>query len=321
MMGKMMKINKKISVIIPCFNEEKGIVDFYEELSCVMAANTDQYEILFIDDGSTDLTLDTLLEVYRKDEHVRVLELSRNFGHQAAISAGLDAAEGDAVIMMDADMQHPVAVIPAMLEKWLEGYDVVYTIRNDPPDIRPFKKITAKLFYKSINFLGNINLPENSADFRLLDAMVVEQFKRITEKTKFLRGLVSWVGFRQYALQYDAAARHAGESKYTLKKMFKFAFDGITSFSAFPLHISTFIGVFVSLLSFIYAGYAVFIKIFTDEALTGWASLLASVLFLGGVQLLSLGIIGEYLHRIYIETKGRPIYITRKEHSREQPPF
>lgn len=303
-----------ISIILPCFNEEENMDEIYSRLTSILSKECHNYELIFIDDGSADNTLGKLKALCELDRKVKVLELSRNFGHQAAICAGLDYAQGDAVIMMDADLQHPPELIPTLIEKWKSGYEIVYTIRTDPPGLPQIKKITAKLFYKLINKLANINIPENGADFRLLDRKVVLQLSKMAEKTKFLRGLVNWIGYKQCPVHYTAFPRYAGETKYTLFKMLKFAFDGITSFSAFPLHISTGIGFIVSVLSFIYAVYAIYIRIFTNVTLPGWTSVLVAILFLGGVQLLSLGMIGEYINRIYTETKSRPVYIVRSIH-------
>lgn len=303
-----------ISVILPCFNEESNIDEIHTRLNAVVHSRGEDYELIFVDDGSTDKSLDKLAALGERNRNVKVIELSRNFGHQAAICAGLDHAIGDAVIMMDADLQHPPELIPLLIEKWKEGYEIVYTVRRDPPGTSLFKRMTAKAFYRLINRLAKIHIPENSADFRLLDAKVVKEFNALKEKTKFLRGLVNWVGFRKCAVNYDASPRFAGKSKYTFWKMIKFAFDGITSFSAFPLHMATMLGIFVSILSFIYAAYAIYIRIFTKEAVAGWTSVLVAVLFLGGVQLLSLGVVGEYLNRVYTETKSRPTYIVRTVH-------
>lgn len=308
-----------ISIILPCFNEEGNLLKLHERLSAVISLSEYDFEFLFVDDGSTDNTRRVLADLCRKDSKMKVIELSRNFGHQAAICAGIDHANGNALIMLDADLQHPPELITEMMKKWQEGYDIVYTVRNDPKGASKFKTGTAKLFYKLINALSNTYIPENSADFRLMDEKVVAEFRKLKESDKFLRGLVSWVGFRQHCIRYDADPRYAGKSGYSLLKMIKFAFDGITSFTAFPLHVSTILGICVSLFSFLYAVYAVCIKIFTEEALPGWASVLVAVLFLGGVQLLSLGVIGEYLNRIYTETKSRPAYIVSKIRSRSFP--
>lgn len=308
-----------ISVVLPVCNEEKTIDEMYTRLAGVVCGLTDEFEFIFVNDGSSDYSGNKLANLASRDTRVKIIELSRNFGHQAAICAGLEYSRGDAVIMMDADLQHPPELVPLLLQKWREGNDIVFTVRDSSADFGFFKNITAKFFYKCINLLSSIDIPENSADFRLFDRSVVNQLLRFKERTVFLRGLVAWVGFRKVAVHYDAAPRHAGETKYTLVKMVKFAFDGITSFSTIPLHISTIIGVIVSLFSFSYAVYAIWIKLFTDRALPGWTSVLVSVLFLGGVQLLSLGIIGAYLNRIYTETKGRPKFIVRSAYGLEKP--
>lgn len=300
-----------ISIIIPCFNEEDNIELLYKRLVSVLNGTGMEFELIYIDDGSKDESLMRMKNIEEVDNRVKILEFSRNFGHQSAVFAGLEYADGDAVIMMDSDLQHPPELIPKLIEKWKQGFDIVYTVRNDPPEISLFKKMTSKFFYKLINFLAEIHLPANSADFRLFDKKVVLHFRSLTEKSKFLRGLVSWIGFKQCPVSYDAVSRMSGRSKYTLIKMIRFAMDGIISFSAFPLRISTFFGFIVSFASFFYAIYAIYIKLFTNKALPGWTSVLVSVLFLGGIQLLSLGIIGEYLDRIYKETKSRPSYILR----------
>lgn len=304
-----------VSFIIPCCNEQHNVGELHRRLTATIATLGCRVEILFIDDGSRDGTLGQLLAIRALDDKVRVLEFSRNFGHQAALTAGLENAAGDAVIMMDADLQHPPELIPQLIERWRQGYEIVSTIRNDPPHGSAFKKLTSRCFYAIVNKLTDVHIPPGSADFRLLDRKVVNVLAALGERTRFLRGLVNWVGFRQCLVDYDAAPRHGGVSKYTLFRMINFAFDGITSFSSFPLRISTIFGVIVSIFSFIYAAYAVYIRLFTTQALSGWASVLVSVLFLGGVQLLSLGIIGEYLDRIYTETKGRPGYIISNIHA------
>lgn len=300
-----------ISIILPCFNEEHNIEELYSRLTVVMKSIGDKYELLFVDDGSTDNSLAKLMLLSELDEHVLVLELSRNFGHQPAICAGLDYSQGDAVIMLDADLQHPPELIPTLIQKWKEGYEIVYTIRKDFSDAYLFKKLSAKIFYKLINGLAKIDVPANSADFRLLDKVVVKQLRALKERTKFLRGLISWVGFKRYPIIYEAAPRFSGETKYSFGKMLRFAFDGITSFSSFPLHIATILGLIVSGVSFLYAAYAIYVRLFTQKAIPGWASVLVAVLFLGGVQLLSLGLIGEYLGRAFDELKARPAYIIR----------
>lgn len=306
----------KLSIVVPCYNEAENIPILYQKLVHVLIGMQCDYEILFIDDGSIDASISVLKKISRKDPSVHIVELSRNFGHQAAICAGLDCAAGDAVITMDADLQHPPDLIPEMVKQWNEGYDIVYTIRRDPPDLAPLKRWTSRVFYWLINMVVQEKIPKNAADFRLLDRKVVEEFRRLPERTKFIRGLVSWIGFRQYAMTYEAAKRNAGTTKYNFLKMVRFALDGITSFSAFPLHIATFAGLVISFLSFFYLLYVVGIKLFTADAVPGWASVTVAVLFLGGVQLICLGIIGGYLNRVYIEVKNRPVYVIRSTHGK-----
>ena len=307
-----------ISIVIPCFNEEGNVAEVYSRVTSVLQSLEVGYELIFVDDGSTDRTCEMLTSLCASDDRAVLIELSRNFGHQQAIYAGLEHARGDALIMMDADLQHPPALIPKLLEKWREGYDIVYTVRKDPPGTALFKKATAKFFYRLVNFFAALHIPENSADFRLLDKEVVKHLRSLREKAKFLRGLVEWMGFEKYAIYYEASPRYAGRTKYSVIKMVKFAFDGITSFSTLPLHIATILGVLVSILSFLYAAYAIYMRLFTREAVPGWTSVLVALLFLGGIQLLCLGVIGEYLGRVYEEAKNRPPYIIRNMVQRTQ---
>jgi dolichol-phosphate mannosyltransferase len=303
---------KKISVILPCHNEEENLREIYARLVATFAAAKMDCEIIFIDDGSTDRSLAVMEEIHAKDERVAVVSFSRNFGHQASLCCGLDFAGGDAVLMMDADLQHPVETIPELIKKWEEGFDIVNTQRKEAPGTPWPKKCTAKAFYRLINLLGNVRIPENTADFRLIDRKVVEHLRRLGEKTKFYRGMVQWVGFKQALVPYHVSARGKGETKYSLMNMFRFALDGMVSFSAFPLQISFFLGLIVSLASFSYAVYAIYIKLFSHIAVPGWTSVLVSVLFLGGIQLIFLGVIGEYINRIYMESKNRPPYIVNR---------
>ncbi|SNB46596.1 glycosyltransferase family 2 protein [Geobacter sp. DSM 9736] len=309
---------KRISIVVPCHNEESNVGILLSRIMSTMSAIGLEYEVIFVDDGSTDRTLHVLKGLQDAHRNVRVVELSRNFGHQAAICAGLDTAKGDAVIMMDADLQHPPEVIAQLVMKWKEGFEVVYTVRNDPAGTPFLKKITARLFYRLVNLLAKIDIPYNSADFRLLDRKAAYHLLSLPEKTKFLRGLVNWIGFRRCGVTYEASLRNAGSTKYTFLKMLRFAIDGITSFSAFPLQLSTIMGMVVSLFSFAYAAYAIIMKLFSDYTIAGWASVLVSVLFLGGIQLMSLGIIGEYIDRIYTESKSRPMYIVRNIYGEDE---
>ena len=245
------------------------------------------------------------------NKKINYLSFSRNFGHQSALRAGLDYSTGDCVISMDGDLQHPPELIPDLIEKWKEGYDIVYTLREDDKKTSFLKKFTAGIFYNLINSLSNISIPKGAADFRLLDRSVVDILKTFKENTLFLRGLISWLGFRQYGIKYTPHERFSGKTKYSVKKMMMFAITGITSFSVKPLHLSTVIGVLLSITAFIYGFYALIIKFFSNEALPGWTSVLVSVLFIGGVQLIMMGIIGEYMGKLFIESKKRPNYILK----------
>lgn len=301
-----------ISVVIPAFNEETNIKILAEKVVEQLKAFKDDYEIIFVDDGSSDGTTDKVKELREQDSHIKLIALSRNFGHQKALKAGIDYATGDCVICMDADMQHPPEFIPQLIEKWREGYEVVYTIRKETKGAGIFKKITSKFFYWLINKLTEVDIKEGAADFRLMDKKVVDELKRINENFLFIRGLVSWIGFKQIGIDYIAAPRYSGVSKYSVRKMLKFAWDGITSFSILPLHFAVNAGAIISALSFLYAVYVLAIKLFTDKAVPGWTSLLISVLFLGGIQLLCIGIVGEYLGKMFVESKRRQVYIVKE---------
>lgn len=300
----------KLSIVIPVYNEQGNIQELYNNLVSVLKV---PYEIIMVDDGSTDASLAKITELSRKDPKVKAISFSRNFGHMVALCAGLDNASGDAVITMDADLQHPPQLIPELLAKWQSGAEVVNTLRKETKGAGFLKNITAGLFYWLINKIAKINLPSSAADYRLLDRKVVDTLKNVRERSRFLRGLISWVGYKQEFISYQADPRFSGKTKYSFSRMFSFAIDGITSFSSFPLRLSTYLGLITAFFSFLYVLYAVYIRIFTNQAITGWASVLIAVLFIGGVQLIFLGIIGEYLGRVYEETKQRPLYIVSKK--------
>lgn len=301
-----------ISVVAPVFNECDALPHFYARLCGVMQSLGEDYELVFVDDGSADQSADILLTLSREDKRVKVLELSRNFGHQVAIMAGLDYAEGDAVITMDADLQHPPELIPELIRKWREGYEVVYTCRSSTADTGLVKSFTSRLFYRIANALSEVPIPPGAADFRLLDRTVVQVFRKLGERALFVRGLVSWVGYRQAMIPYQAGGRYGGKTKYSMPRMLGLAADGIVSFSTVPLYISALIGVVISSLSFIYVVYALYIRLFTDRGGEGWASILTSILLIGGIQLITLGVLGIYLGKIYNEVKGRPRYLVRR---------
>ena len=298
-----------LTVVVPCFNEEAVIRETQQRLSESLNRLGCSFEIIYVNDGSRDQTLAILKEFQCAYDYVRVLSFSRNFGHPLAVSAGIDHAAGEAVVLIDADLQDPPEVIGQMINKWREGYDVVYGQRRSRAGETYLKLLTARWFYRIINSLSDVPIPLDTGDFRLMSRQVVEVIKRMPERDRFIRGMVSWVGFRQYALQYERAQRFAGESKYPLRKMLAFATDGILSFSIKPLRLSTAIGFLVSGMALVGILYALAMRLFTDYWISGWTLLMISVLFLGGVQLICLGIIGEYVGRIYSENKRRPLYL------------
>jgi dolichol-phosphate mannosyltransferase len=297
------------SLVIPVFNEEEVLPELYRRVTQVMVAAETSYELVLIDDGSSDKTWEIMQRLRASDERVSLVRLSRNFGHQIALTAGLEHARGETVVVLDADLQDPPELIPRMLELWREGHDVVYGLRTRREGEGLFKRSTAAIFYRLIGRLTSVHIPADTGDFRLMSRPVVEALKRVRERNRFVRGLVAWVGFRQVALPYERAHRAAGETKYPFSKMLRFAVDAIISFSILPLRLATGFGFLVSFFSFAYAAHAVYLKVVTGESLPGWASLMVGIAFLGGVQLLCLGIVGEYLGRIYDEVKARPLYL------------
>lgn len=299
-----------ISVIVPCYNEEQVIVETNRQLVATLAALDDlDFEIVYVDDGSSDKTVDLLRAIQSADERTRVVRLARNFGHQLAVSAGLEHAAGDAVVIIDADLQDPPEVIPEMVARWRDGYHVVYGMRTDRPGETAFKLWTAKLFYRFINRLSKVQIPIDVGDFRLLDRRVVDVLLSMPERDRFLRGMVSWIGFRQVAVMYRRAQRRAGESKYPLFKMLQFAADGVLSFSLTPLRLALWVGFLSIGMAFAGILYALIIRLYTNDWVRGWTSIFTAVLFIGGAQLVTLGIIGEYIGRIYAEVKRRPLYV------------
>ncbi len=299
-----------ISIIVPIYNEEGNISLLCQKIADVMEKHN--YEIILIDDGSTDNTLNTIKNLHKDNDKINYISFSRNFGHQNALKAGLDNAKGDCVISMDGDLQHPPELIPIMIEKYKDGFDIVFTIRKDDPNTGFFKKITANIFYKIINKLSDLKIEQGSADFRLLDRKVVEVLKTFNETSLFYRGIMSWLGFRQCGIEYLPQERFWGKTKYSISKMIKFAITGITSFSIRPLQCSIYLGFFMAFISFGYALYAIYIKLFTDLSVQGWTSLLFVISFIGGIQMIMIGILGEYIGRLFIESKKRPNYIIRE---------
>ena len=302
----------KHSVIIPVFNESAVVKKTYTRLKSVMDSLGKDYELIFINDGSNDTTPNIIQALCKIDQNVKLISFSRNFGHQIAISAGLDYANGDTAIIIDADLQDPPEIIPEMIKKWDEGYEVVYGKRIKRKGETLFKKTTAFLFYRLLKNLTNYEIPVDTGDFRLVDRKVLEVMKTLTEKSRFMRGLVSWVGFKQSYVEYIRDERFAGETKYPLKRMLKFATDAITSFSYIPLRLASYLGFVFSVLSFLYLIYVIYLKFFTNKTILGWTSLLAVNLFSFGIVFIILGIIGEYIGRIYEEAKNRPLYIVRE---------
>jgi dolichol-phosphate mannosyltransferase len=302
-----------LTVIVPCFNEEAVIAQTHARLrAAVRGIPHVRAELLYVDDGSHDRTLDILRGLAADDPTVRVLSFSRNFGHQLALTAGLEHASGDAVAVIDADLQDPPEVLGAFVERWRAGVDVAYGVRRHREGETGFKLFTAHLFYRLMKQLSEADIPYDAGDFRLMDRAVVNALLAMPERDRFVRGMVSWVGFKQEAVPYDRAARAAGETKYPLRKMIRFALDGIFSFSAKPLRMATYLGFFATGLAVIGVVYAFALRLSTASVVPGWATLLIAVLFLGGVQLVSLGIMGEYVARIYGQVKGRPLYLLRE---------
>jgi polyisoprenyl-phosphate glycosyltransferase len=302
-----------VSVVVPCFNEEAVLQQTNCRLKQVLEQLPVDFEIIYVDDGSDDSTLELLRQFQADDVRVRVIQLSRNFGHQVAITAGLEHTLGDSVVLIDADMQDPPEVIPEMISRWTSGWDVAYGIRTERVGETSFKLWTAKAFYKLIDSLADIKIPTEAGDFRLMDRRVVNAILEMREGDRFLRGMVSWAGFKQVAVPYQRASRLAGNSKYPLKKMVHLATDGILSFSVLPLKVATLVGFSASMLAVIGAAISLFFRLFTNRWVTGWTSLLLAILFMGGAQLVCLGIIGEYVGRTYGESKHRPLYFVQQK--------
>ncbi len=300
---------KLLSVVVPVYNEQEVIDETFRRLSEVFKDYFMEVEYIFINDGSRDNTYSKLKDIAARNNQVRVINFARNFGHQIAITAGMDYAKGDAIVIIDADLQDPPEIILKMVDKWMEGYQVVYGRRLHRDGETIFKKLTAKIFYRFLDSMTDVKLPVDVGDFRLIDRKVCDAMKCLPERSRYVRGLVSWVGFKQTSVDYHREKRFAGETKYPLKKMLKLAGDGIFSFSYKPLKLATFIGMLVSALSFIYLIIVLVQKFIKNDVVSGWASSIAVTLFLNGVMLIVLGIMGEYVGRIYEEVKARPLYI------------
>ena len=303
---------KKVSIVVPVFNEEDNLHEFYKQATTVMQKEKYDYNLIFVDDGSRDSSALILSELSRDDAHVEAYLLSRNYGHQMALTCGLDHADGDAVITMDGDLQHPPELIPQLLRLWEQGNEIVLTKRMATEDAGFFKNITSSLYYKLINTLSNVEITPGGSDFRLMDRIAVDAFKQYRERARFIRGLVNTLGFKVAVLEFVAPPRFAGHSKFNLKKMLHFALDGITAFSNLPLRWSLYIGLFCGLCSILLLGHVFFVKFVTNDAVPGWATTTVCVLFLGGIQLVGIGILGEYIGRIFEEIKHRPLYLVAR---------
>jgi dolichol-phosphate mannosyltransferase len=307
-------MTKLISIVVPCFNEQEVFVETNRRLNSVLSQLPNdlyQYEIIYVNDGSTDQTLSLIKQALSEDKHLKCLSFSRNFGHQIAITAGLDACKGDAAVVIDADLQDPPSVILEMIKQWEQGYDVVFGKRKDREGESSFKLLTAKYFYKLINRLSDVDIPRDTGDFRLMDRNALNQFLLMRESYRFVRGMVAWIGFNQTFVEYDRESRFAGQTKYPLKKMLRLASDAILSFSNTPLKIATFVGFITSIAAFIGIIYSLYVRLFTKSWVDGWAFLMIAILLIGGIILIVLGVIGEYVGRIYGEIKHRPLYIVK----------
>lgn len=301
-----------ISIVVPMYNESENVFAFYEKVVNVLEKLCLPFEIVCVNDGSKDNTLELLLMLREKDPRIIVIDFSRNFGKEIALSAGIDFASGEAIIPIDADLQDPPELIPELVSKWREGYDVVYATRTQREGETFLKKFTSHVFYRIIRLLTRFDIPKDTGDFRLMDKRVVKSLKRLREQHRFMKGLFSWVGFKQISVPYQREPRFAGKTKWNYWKLWNFALEGITSFSYAPLQFATYFGLIVALFSFIYGTFLLIKTLFYGNPVPGYPSLMVVILFLGGVQLLTIGIIGEYIGRTYNESKRRPLYIVRE---------
>lgn len=299
-----------LSVVVPCYNETAAIVTTATELLSVLREHfAGHFELIFVDDGSHDGTQVLLADLRARHDEVGVVTFSRNFGHQIAVSAGVEHATGDAVVLIDADLQDPPRLIVDMVREWEAGADVVYGQRIARHGESAFKRATAAMFYRALSRLSDIRIPIDTGDFRLMDQRVCRVLRSMPERDRFLRGMVAWAGFRQIALRYKRDPRHAGETKYPVAKMIAFAVDGITAFSTRPLRVAMYLGLLCACVAILGMGYAVAVRVFTSTWVPGWAALFVAVLFVGGAQLFALGVVGEYVGRLYVQTKQRPLYV------------
>src|SRR5512147_300776 len=300
------------SIVAPIYNELENIPELYRRVKEVMDSTGETWELILVDDGSTDGSTDAICELGKEDKRVRPVIFARNFGHQIAITGGWDYARGEAVVIIDADLQDPPELILEMIKKWKEGYEVVYAVRAEREGESWFKLWTASLFYRIIYRITDVKIPLDTGDFRLMDRQVVDVLKTMRERHRFPRGMSAWVGFKQIGVEYKRAARKAGETKYPFRKMFKLAVNAVTGFSYFPLQVATYVGFGSAGFSILAIPLVIYLRVAGHQQLTGQATTLIAVLFLGGVQLISLGVLGEYIGRLYDEAKGRPLYIVRE---------
>lgn len=301
-----------ISIVAPNFNESASVEEFYRRISQAMECQDETWELVWVDDGSRDGSTDKIQELARQNAHVRPVIFARNFGHQIAVTAGLDYSRGQAVIIIDSDLQDPPELLPELIAKWREGYEVVYAVRTEREGESWFKLFTASLFYRMIYRITDIDIPLDTGDFRLMDRKVVNVLNKMREHHRFLRGMSAWVGFRQIGVPYKRSARFAGETKYPFRKMFKLAVTAMTGFSFFPLQMATYLGFLIAFLSILAIPVVIAMRLWgSEQPLLGQATTLIAVLLLGGIQLISLGILGEYIGRLYDEARGRPLYIVR----------
>ena len=308
---------KLISIVVPVFNEEDNLEHFYQAISEVMAATKYDFELIFVDDGSCDKSREILRRLEDKDARVQPIFLSRNFGHQLALTCGLDHADGAAVIMMDGDMQHPPALIPTLLAKWEEGFDVVQTIRETTEGVGFLKRATSYWYYKALNKISRVHIQEGGSDFRLMDRKVVLEFRCYRERARFIRGMIGAMGYRQVQIRFVAPKRFAGVSKFSPRKMLHFALDGILAYSTVPLRLGLYSGFICGILSILLLLHVLYIKFIEGSAVPGWATITACVLLFGGLQLVALGILGEYIGRIFEEVKRRPLYLVARGNPKE----
>lgn len=307
-----------VSIVVPVYNEAENVAAFHQKICEVMEATSYSFELLFVDDGSQDASVVLLDQICQRDPRVRMLVLSRNYGHQTALTCGLDYAAGDVVITMDGDFQHPPELVPVLLQQWEAGFEVVQTVRMSTEGVSFFKQWTSSMFYRVINALSDVKIVEGGSDFRLLDKKAVRAFRLFRERARFIRGMVSSMGFRTTQFEFVAPPRRAGVSKFSLHKMLHFALDGITAFSRLPLRFALYAGIVCGLVSFILTFHVLYIKLMTEEAVAGWATVAASILFLGGLQLIGIGIVGEYVGRIFEEVKQRPLYLVRMDNKENE---